>query len=122
MENKKGISSLVATLILILLTIVLIGIVWVIVTNIVNNPINQNNNSTNITPNICIDAEPNYLLDCLVNGTDIQVQSSQQNLQSAETNYGCTINTTYVTFNVMYCSQPSNYTKYKISISNYTGN
>ena len=40
-NNKKGISSIIATLILVLLTIVLIGVVWVVVSGIVNNSTKQ---------------------------------------------------------------------------------
>jgi len=41
MENKKGLSSIIATLMLILLTLVLVGILWTVITNLFNKNISD---------------------------------------------------------------------------------
>ena len=101
--------------------VIIVTLIVIFISAITSNEFYKIHNPS-YSGNICLTVSPSYLLDCYINGTHIQVNSNPRNLKTAENKYGCEVNKTYNNFNLMYCSTPSNYTKYKIGIKEVVGN
>lgn len=72
-------------------------------------------------PDVCITVEPIYTMNCYNNGTFVKVNGvTASQLSLAETKYNCTIESTSDNFNMLYCSTPTNETKYQVVLKAYS--